>query len=91
MKLEEIKPHLVEDMAAVEGIDPQQAERFIEALAASLWRIAPGALIYNSKPCQLPMDQIRKAMADGESMRSIEKRFHVDRRTIYRRLDDPDC
>lgn len=38
-------------------------------------------------PVAYPVDDMRRAVAAGESVRSICRRFHVDRRTLYRLLD----
>ena len=37
-----------------------------------------------------PVDEIRTAVRAGESMRSICRRFRLDRRTVYRLLDEDD-
>ena len=36
-----------------------------------------------------PVREMRKAMEQGESVRTMCRRFRVDRRTLYRLLDDP--
>lgn len=43
-----------------------------------------------ASPPPYPVERIRAAVASGESMRSICKRFRIDRRTIYRVLDPLD-
>jgi Mor family transcriptional regulator len=40
-------------------------------------------------PRVLPVDEIREALAAGESVRSLCRRYRTDRRTIYRALDAP--
>lgn len=40
-------------------------------------------------PRELPVDEIREAMARGESVRSICRRYRSDRRTIYRVMAQP--
>jgi hypothetical protein len=37
-----------------------------------------------------PVQRLRAALAAGESMRSICKRFRMSRRTVYRALDEQD-
>lgn len=39
-------------------------------------------------PPQYPVLEIRKAVAEGKSIRSLCKRYRMDRRTIYRLLDE---
>lgn len=38
-------------------------------------------------PMTYPVDEIRRAVAGGDSVRSVCRRFRLDRRTLYRLLD----
>lgn len=88
MTLDEVKDILIGDYMHHAGMSLDQACEHVDSIIASLERAVPGARIHVAKRRELPLDLIRRAMKNGTSMREIERQFHVDRRTVYRALDE---
>lgn len=92
MAVEELKDAMMR--GAVEaGASQQEAERIIAPALEQLQREHGGHRVYidviRQPPCY-PIERIREAVMDGESVRAICARFHIDRRSLYRLLDESD-
>jgi hypothetical protein len=62
----------------------------VSAVVAYLVEEYPAQDLYipaSLQPASYPVAAIRKAVASNESARAICKRFRIDRRTLYRLLD----
>lgn len=70
--------------------DSDDVHRVVRAVVDYLVEEYPGQDVYIPSgfgPSNYPVTEIRGAVSGGESIRSICRRFHISRRTLYRLLD----
>lgn len=72
--------------------DSDDIRHVVDAVVAYLVEEYPAQDLYI--PASLaaesyPVDAIRQHMGQGESIRAVCRRFRIDRRTLYRLLDQP--
>jgi len=68
-------------------VDSDAIRPVIDAVVAYLVEEYPSQDLYIPSSIAYPVDEIRAAVRSGESMRSICRRFHVRRQTVYALLD----
>lgn len=77
-----------EALAAI-GLGGPDVAEVVQQLVTHLQRNYGGTEIYIPVPGRAyPVDAIREAFRRGDSIRSICRAYQVDRRTLYRLLDD---
>lgn len=65
--------------------DSDDIRPIVDAVVAYLVEEYPAQDLY-IPASQVPIDDIRRHVAAGESIRSVCRRFRIDRRTLYRLL-----
>lgn len=68
--------------------DSDHIRPIVDAVVAYLVEEYPSQDLYIPGGVTYPVEEIRAAVRAGESMRSICRRFRIDRRTVYRLLDE---
>jgi len=68
--------------------DSDRIRPIVDAVVAYLVEEYPSQDLYIPGGVTYPVEEIRAAVRAGESMRSICRRFRIDRRTVYRLLDE---
>ncbi|EKT4087975.1 hypothetical protein QEG26_001931 [Stenotrophomonas maltophilia] len=72
--------------------DSDEIRDVVAAVVAYLVEEYPAQDLYipaSLQVSQYPVGEIRKGLERQESIRSLCKRFRIDRRTLYRLLDEP--
>ncbi|HHA2757986.1 TPA: hypothetical protein ACOEQX_001224 [Stenotrophomonas maltophilia] len=72
--------------------DSDDIREVVAAVVAYLVEEYPAQDLYIPASLQVPtypVGEIRKGLEQQESVRSLCKRFRIDRRTLYRLLDEP--
>lgn len=70
--------------------DSDDIHGVVSAVVAYLVEEYPAQDLYipaNLATCTYPLAEIRSAMAAGESVRSLCRRYRISRKTLYRMLD----
>lgn len=70
--------------------DSDHIRPIVDAVVAYLVEEYPSQDLYIPGGVTYPVEEIRAAVRAGESMRAICRRFRIDRRTVYRLLDEDD-
>ena len=65
--------------------DSDDIRHIVDAVVAYLVEEYPAQDLY-IPASQLPIEDIRRQVAQGESIRAVCRRFRIDRRTLYRML-----
>lgn len=86
-RLDELADELAIGAAIRLKVDSDSIRPVVDAVVAYLTEEYPSQDLYIPSSVTFPVDEIRQAMADGQSMRSICQSFRTDRRTVYRLLD----
>lgn len=68
--------------------DSDDIRHIVDAVVAYMVEEYPGQDIYIPSSVVWPVEEIKAAVASGESMREICRRYRTDRRTVYRLLDE---
>lgn len=68
--------------------DSDDIHDVVKAVVEYLIDEYPAQDLYVPSSVTYPTDELRKALSDGESVRSICKRYRIDRRTLYRLVGD---
>lgn len=77
------------DLLARNGMDQAKASPIIERLIQCLQDDRGGDVIYIPvRRRHYPMDRIRADLEAGLAIRAICRRYRMDRRTLYRLLDE---
>ena len=92
VRISELTEELAVGAALRLRCDSDDIRSVVEAVVAYLVEEYPAQDLYIPASMQssaYPVDEIRKGMREQESVRSLCKRFRIDRRTLYRLLDEP--
>lgn len=87
-RIEELAEELAIGAAIRLRTDSDRIRPIVDAVVAYLVEEYPSQDLYIPGGVTYPVEEIRAAVRAGESMRSICRRFRIDRRTVYRLLDD---
>ena len=68
--------------------DSDEIRAVVEAVVAYLFEEYPAQDLYVPSSVSYPVEQIRADMASGMSVRKICHKYRLDRRTLYRVVDE---
>ncbi|MDG9765606.1 hypothetical protein, partial [Stenotrophomonas sp. GD04064] len=92
VRISELTEELAVGAALRLRCDSDDIRSVVEAVVAYLVEEYPAQDLYIPASMQssaYPVEAIRKGMQEQESVRSLCRRFRIDRRTLYRLLDEP--
>ncbi|GGD45785.1 hypothetical protein GCM10007235_17190 [Pseudoxanthomonas indica] len=69
--------------------DTDSIRHIVDAVVAYLVEEYPSQDLYIPSGVTYPVEQIRADMASGMSIRKLCQKYRIDRRTLYRLLDEP--
>ena len=87
-RIEELAEELAIGAAIRLRTDSDAIRHIVDAVVAYLVDEYPSQDLYIPGGVTYPVEEIRAAVRAGESMRAICRKFRVDRRTVYRLLND---
>lgn len=87
-RIEELAEELAIGAAIRLRTDSDAIRHIVDAVVAYLVDEYPSQDLYIPSGVTYPVEEIRAAVRAGQSMRAICQKFRIDRRTVYRLLDD---
>lgn len=86
-RIDELAEELAIGAAIRLRCDSDDIRHVVNAVVAYLIEEYPAQDLYIPAAVSWPVDEIRRAVERGDSMREICRRHRIDRRTVYRLLD----
>ena len=87
-RIEELAEELAIGAAIRLRTDSDAIRHIVDAVVAYLVEEYPSQDLYIPGGVTYPVEEIRAAVRAGQSMRAICREYRLDRRTVYRLLDD---